>query len=270
MPKTLKDLLFEFSQQRGIPHLCDFTRLTFTLLPAQLKDLNDIFYHAMGEENLDVISKCMKYGVKPEQMEVYPIHIAAKKGDVDSIQFLVKECKADVNQLGWLNSTPLSLAATYGKADAFKCLVELGATYNKPLKSVDSTSCTLLDIAIIYAIISEDTTNKNGCREIAKYLLVEKKMIAPEEPPSYLMSDMMSGIISKESFIATVQDLQKEIASESQEGAQDADLDSLCDQMPHGQESMQDQDSGASAGGIGHSIESGLGGESSDHHSDLE
>ena len=56
-----------------------------------------------------------------------PLHEAAKKGYVDEITKLVLDQKANINQVGRNNCTPLILAADNNKPDAVERLLELGA-----------------------------------------------------------------------------------------------------------------------------------------------
>ncbi len=58
--------------------------------------------------------------------QYFPLHAAAKKGDIASIKALI-QAGMNVNALDSEGDTPLLVAALHAQRDAFQCLQDLGA-----------------------------------------------------------------------------------------------------------------------------------------------
>jgi len=79
------------------------------------------------------VQELLKAGADANIADIYgdvPLHIAAKAGDVDSIKLLLPNTTKGVNVLGDNKFTPLTFAATSGKAKAIEELLRLGADAN--------------------------------------------------------------------------------------------------------------------------------------------
>jgi len=116
------DLLFH-----ELIHVCKYVapgaQLTYTL--------RSRLQRRKREERKEIVSR-MKDGCAP-------LFIACKRGHVDIVEYLIKECDADIEQRGKYEvpddrsvhcATPLWCAAVSGNLEVIKCLISHGADVN--------------------------------------------------------------------------------------------------------------------------------------------
>lgn len=86
-----------------------------------------------------------------EKSESYPLHLAARKGDLNQVIKLV-ESGAKISQTDLFGSTPLHMAVMYGHKDVAEYLINKGANVNaKTYEYEKNIYYTPLDLALIYA-----------------------------------------------------------------------------------------------------------------------
>ncbi len=98
-------------------------------LTAAKKDLNSKLFYAVEQGNIDEVKELVKNGANIYTREASgkkPIHIAAKKGYKNIVEFFLNEGISinDTNQSGW---TSLHYAAFSGELEVAKLLVAKGA-----------------------------------------------------------------------------------------------------------------------------------------------
>lgn len=112
--------------------------------------------------------------VRREKDGCPPIFVAARKGNVDVVKYLINDCNADIEQRGRYESTddqsvhqvsPLWVAAVAGRLDMVKLLVQSGADIN----STSNTGSTPLRSACF--LCTEDQQSSSQHFEIVKYLV---------------------------------------------------------------------------------------------------
>jgi uncharacterized protein len=91
------------------------------------------------------------------------LHLAARKGDIESIQSLI-ECGAQVDSIGDLGNTPLHQAAMMDQLDSVKKLLAMGANPNIQ----NEFGQTVLDVAELgdkHNIVNFLDKNKKAMRK---------------------------------------------------------------------------------------------------------
>ena len=91
--------------------------------------------------------------------EKYPLHLAAKNGDLDSLIYLLKTGK-DVNTKDPQDLTPLHVAAMYGQNKVVSVLLEYGADINA--KSEINCNFTPLHLAVQHGCADDSVPRAQG------------------------------------------------------------------------------------------------------------
>ncbi|WCR58321.1 ankyrin repeat domain-containing protein [Wolbachia endosymbiont of Ctenocephalides felis wCfeJ] len=81
-----------------------------------------------------------------------PLHLAAAKGRLEIVQYLIEDKKVDLNVADWLNRTILHLASQYGKLEVVQYLVDKGADLNV----VDKDGRAPLHLAAMIDLFDKD------------------------------------------------------------------------------------------------------------------
>ena len=132
--------------------------------------------------------ECLKYLFSPT-----PVRQACKKGDIQMVKYLVKECHCNPNSENWFGNTPLHEACRYGDIQMVKYLIEECNCDPKSVAMIGRTplheACIKGDIQMVKYLIEEcncdpksshiqgNTPLHEACRygdiQMVKYLIEE-------------------------------------------------------------------------------------------------
>jgi ankyrin repeat protein len=136
-----------------------------TLTVQQKVQLKYKYVHAAKYGNIDILIECINQGIPISAYNDYgwnALHIASRCGQIDIVQYLIKECHIDITEKeSKYRMTAFLVAATYERLEIVQYFIEECKNCDFELQ-VNSDEMNALDIACRY-----------GSYEIVKYLISE-------------------------------------------------------------------------------------------------
>lgn len=174
---------------------------------------SELWFEHIVSGDLESMKRMSAYGFDSKRLdfqEQSALHLAARLGKVDILEFLIKEERLDVNAPDILGKTPLYLAISHQQVEAVSCLLLAGASPLFPLLRTEpgaDSNLNALHLAVAEGNISIVELLKKRCDEDLAFSQDIRTLSAKETTPLHLAA--------REGFVSIACYLYQEFGQEA-------------------------------------------------------